>query len=116
MIFWRRCLVTKIGIEGHVQLNTKSKVYCSCSTKQSGEANSNVCEICCGFPGSKPVLNKEAFEKALKIALALGCRINKETFFSRKSYFYPDLPKNFQITQYESPIGENGKYMSIRIR
>jgi len=108
--------VTKIGIEVHVQLNTKSKVFCSCSTKQSDEPNSNVCEICCGFPGSKPVLNKEAFEKALKIALALGCRINKETFFSRKSYFYPDLPKNFQITQYESPIGENGKYMGIRIR
>ena|SRR3989338_2835072 len=116
MIFWRRCRVTKIGIEVHVQLNTKSKVFCSCSTKQSDEPNSNVCEICCGFPGSKPVLNKEAFEKALKIALALGCRINKETFFSRKSYFYPDLPKNFQITQYESPIGENGKYMGIRIR
>lgn len=108
--------MTKIGIEVHVQLNTKSKVFCSCSTKQSDEPNSNVCEICCGFPGSKPVLNKEAFEKALKIALALGCRINKETFFSRKSYFYPDLPKNFQITQYESPIGENGKYMGIRIR
>ena len=64
--------MTKIGIEVHVQLNTKSKVFCSCSTKQSDEPNSNVCEICCGFPGSKPVLNKEAFEKALKIALALG--------------------------------------------
>ncbi|MBI2106786.1 Asp-tRNA(Asn)/Glu-tRNA(Gln) amidotransferase subunit GatB, partial [Candidatus Woesearchaeota archaeon] len=108
--------MTKIGIECHLQLNTKSKIFCSCSTKQSGKPNSNVCEICCGFPGAKPVLNKEAFEKALKIALALNCKINKKTFFSRKSYFYPDLPKNFQITQYEAPLGYHGNFKGINIR
>ena len=108
--------MTKIGLEVHLQLNTNSKVFCSCSTKQVETPNSNVCEICCGFPGSKPVLNKKAFEKALKIALALNCTINKTTFFSRKGYFYPDLPKNFQITQYESPIGINGSFRGIRIR
>ena len=108
--------MTKIGIECHLQLNTKSKIFCSCSTKQSDKPNSNVCEICCGFPGAKPVLNKEAFEKALKIAIALNCKINKKTFFSRKSYFYPDLAKNFQITQYESPLGYQGNFKGIKIR
>ncbi|MBI4159141.1 Asp-tRNA(Asn)/Glu-tRNA(Gln) amidotransferase subunit GatB [Candidatus Woesearchaeota archaeon] len=108
--------MVKIGIECHLQLNTRSKIFCGCSTKQVDDPNSNVCEVCCGFPGSKPVLNKEAFEKALKIATALNCKINKKTFFSRKSYFYPDLPKNFQITQYDFPIGINGSFSGVKIK
>ena len=106
----------KIGIEVHVQLNTKSKLFCSCSNLESDEPNSRTCATCLGHPGSKPVLNKKAFEKAIKVAIALGCKINKETFFSRKSYFYPDLAKNFQISQYEIPIGLAGKFEGINIR
>lgn len=106
----------KCGIEIHVQLLTKSKVFCSCPTTGSEEPNTRTCEICTGMPGSKPVLNKEALNQAIKVALALNCKISKETFFSRKSYFYPDLSKNFQITQYEIPIGTNGSFENIRIK
>ena len=106
----------KIGIEIHVQLNTKSKLFCSCPNYGKDEPNSRTCYVCLGMPGSKPVLNKEALKKAIKVALALNCKINKETFFSRKSYFYPDLVKNFQITQYEVPIGIEGNFEGIRIR
>ena len=105
----------KIGIEIHVQLSTKSKVFCSCSTKSSNEPNTNTCEKCTGMPGSKPVLNKEAVNQAIKVGLALNCKIAKETFFSRKNYFYPDLSKNFQITQYEIPIGKKGNFQNIGI-
>ena len=106
----------KIGIEVHVQLNTKSKLFCSCSNLGSDEPNSRTCATCLGHPGSKPILNKEAFEKAIKVAIALGCKINNKTFFSRKSYFYPDLAKNFQISQYEIPVGLDGKFEGIGIR
>ncbi|MAG52888.1 MAG: Asp-tRNA(Asn)/Glu-tRNA(Gln) amidotransferase GatCAB subunit B [Nanoarchaeota archaeon] len=106
----------KIGIEIHVQLNTKSKVFCSCTTQSSEEPNTNVCEICGGFPGSKPVLNKETLQQGIKVALALNSKIASETFFSRKSYFYPDMTKNFQITQYETPFSINGKLDNIRIK
>ena len=106
----------KIGIEVHVQLNTKSKLFCSCSNLGSDEPNSRTCATCLGHPGSKPALNKEAFEKAIKVAIALGCKINNKTFFSRKSYFYPDLAKNFQISQYEIPVGLDGKFEGIGIR
>ncbi len=105
----------KIGIEVHVQLNTKSKLFCSCPGYGSDKPNSRTCDVCLGMPGSKPVLNKEAFDKAVKVAIALGCKINKETFFSRKSYFYPDMVKNFQITQYEVPIGVRGIFEGINI-
>ena len=98
---------TVIGLEVHVQLNTKSKLFCGCSTK-GDEPNSSVCEVCLGMPGAKPVLNKKAVDYALKVALALNCKVNKEFFFSRKTYFYPDLPNGFQITQYEVPVGEKG--------
>lgn len=106
----------KIGLEIHVQLPTKSKIFCSCSNKVSNNPNTTICEICTGQPGSKPVLNKEVLNHALRVALALNCKINKEMFFSRKSYFYPDLPKNYQITQYEVPLAEQGKLEDIRIR
>jgi len=98
---------TIIGLEIHVQLATNSKLFCSCSTV-SKEPNTSVCEICLGMPGSKPVLNKKAIDFAVLIALALNCKINENFFFSRKTYFYPDLAKNYQITQYEVPIGEKG--------
>src|SRR3989344_3700444 len=106
----------KIGLEIHTQLSTKSKVFCSCPTAVSEEPNTNVCETCLGLPGSKPVLNKEALNQSIKVALALNCSIAKETFFSRKNYFYPDLSKNFQITQYEIPIGQRGKFEKIKIK
>jgi len=97
-----------IGLECHVQLATDSKLFCGCPT-QAKEPNSACCPVCLGHPGSKPVLNAKALDFALKVALALDCEINREFFFSRKTYFYPDMPKNFQITQYEIPIGLNGK-------
>src|SRR3989344_1001203 len=106
----------RIGIEAHVGLSTKSKVFCSCPTAVSEEPNTNVCETCLGLPGSKPVLNKEALNQAIKVALALNCNINKKTFFSRKTYFYPDLPKNFQISQYEIPVASQGNLDEIKIR
>ncbi|MEW6063128.1 MAG: Asp-tRNA(Asn)/Glu-tRNA(Gln) amidotransferase subunit GatB [Nanoarchaeota archaeon] len=106
----------KIGIECHVQLNTKSKIFCNCSTKTAEEPNINTCEVCLGQSGSKPRLNFEALKQAIKVALALNCKIAKETFFSRKVYFYPDLPKNFQITQHELPLASEGSFNNIRIR
>lgn len=98
---------TVIGLEVHVQLNTKTKLFCSCTT-ESSKPNSSTCPICLGMPGAKPSLNEKAVELAVKVATALGCRVNVEFFFSRKTYFYPDLANNFQITQYELPIGVNG--------
>jgi len=106
----------KIGIEVHCQLNTKSKIFCGCSINGDDIPNSRTCPTCLGHAGSKPVLNKEALRQAVKVALALGCTINTKTFFSRKIYFYPDLTKNFQITQYEIPIANNGELNKIRIR
>jgi aspartyl-tRNA(Asn)/glutamyl-tRNA(Gln) amidotransferase subunit B len=106
----------KIGCEFHIQLNTKTKIFCSCSTSSLNQPNTNTCPTCLGLPGSKPSFNKEALNQALKVALALNCSINKKSYFSRKSYFYPDLPKNYQITQYESPVAINGKLEGIRIK
>ena len=106
----------KIGIEAHIQLSTKSKIFCSCPTQGSEKPNSRCCETCLGHPGSKPVLNIEALRQGIKVALALNCKIAPETFFSRKTYFYDDLPKNFQITQYEIPFAFNGNLEGIRIR
>ncbi|MBT4870394.1 MAG: Asp-tRNA(Asn)/Glu-tRNA(Gln) amidotransferase subunit GatB [Candidatus Diapherotrites archaeon] len=99
-----------IGLEIHAYLNTKSKLFCSCSTNiGNAEPNSQTCPFCLGHPGAKPVLNELAVELATKIGLALGCEINKEFFFSRKTYFYPDLANNYQITQYEIPVAGKGK-------
>ena len=98
---------TVIGLEIHVQLATDSKLFCSCPT-QSDEPNTSTCPICLGMPGSKPVLNRKAVEFALMVAQALECKVNETFFFSRKTYFYPDLAKDFQITQYEIPVGEKG--------
>ncbi len=97
-----------IGLEVHVQLKTKTKVFCGCSTEFGAEPNSQVCPVCLGFPGSLPVLNKVALEYAIKVGLALNCTVQQFTKFDRKHYYYPDLPKNFQISQYDLPISKNG--------
>lgn len=97
----------KIGLEMHFQLPTRSKLFCSCPTGPA-EPNHYICPVCLGYPGSRPSLNRKALEAGLSIARFLDCTIEEKVWFSRKTYFYPDLPKHFQITQYESPLGTNG--------
>jgi len=97
-----------IGLEVHAQLLTRTKIFCSCKNEFGAPPNTNVCPVCLGMPGSLPVLNKRAVEYAVKAALALNCKINRYSVFARKHYFYPDLPKAYQITQYELPFAENG--------
>ncbi len=101
-----------IGLEIHVQLATESKLFCSCPNNFGDEPNSNVCPVCMGAPGSLPVMNRRAFEYAVRTALAMNCKIAEFTKWDRKSYYYPDLPKNYQISQYDLPLGENG-YLEI---
>jgi aspartyl-tRNA(Asn)/glutamyl-tRNA(Gln) amidotransferase subunit B len=101
-----------IGLEVHAQLKTKTKIFCGCSTKFGNPPNANTCPVCTGMPGVLPVLNKKAVTFAIKAALATHCTINQESRFDRKNYFYPDLPKGYQISQYAVPIAEHG-YLEI---
>jgi len=103
-----------IGLEVHAHLLTASKIFCGCATSFGAPANTQVCEVCLGMPGSLPVLNEKAVEFALKMALATNCRINPESVFARKNYFYPDLPKGYQISQYELPLAEHG-FLDIKV-
>ena len=109
-----------IGLEIHCQLKTETKLFCSCANSFAALPNTNVCPICLGYPGTLPVLNKKAVFLALKLALALNCEIAKESYFARKHYFYPDLPKGYQITQYKNPLAYDGYLLinnkKIRIR
>lgn len=105
---------TVIGLEVHVQLNTKTKIFCSCATSFGERQNTNVCPTCLALPGALPVLNKEVLKKAVSFGKAIGAKINQNSIFARKNYFYPDLPKAYQISQFEIPIIEGG-YLDIDI-
>src|SRR5512143_4194402 len=101
-----------IGLEVHAQLKTDSKIFCGCSTKFGAPPNSQTCQICIGMPGVLPVLNKTAMDYIIKTGIAMHCKVAPYSRFARKNYFYPDLPKGYQISQYELPVCEHG-YVEI---
>ena len=98
-----------IGLEVHVQLKTQSKIFCSCATEFGAEPNTNVCPVCLGYPGVMPVMNAEAVRKTILTGLLIGCEIARFSKWDRKNYYYPDMPKNYQISQYDLPLCTGGK-------
>ena len=103
-----------IGLETHVQMNTKTKMFCGCKVEYGAPPNTNVCPVCLAHPGSLPVINKTAIEYAVKAALALNCKVHNLSIMARKNYFYPDLPKGYQISQYDKPLATDG-YIEIKV-
>ena len=100
---------TVIGLEVHAQLATATKMFCGCATGFGAPPNTQTCPVCQGMPGSLPVINRRAIEFGIKTSLALGCAVNVRNRFARKHYYYPDMPKNYQISQYEEPLAEHGR-------
>ncbi|TFG61756.1 MAG: Asp-tRNA(Asn)/Glu-tRNA(Gln) amidotransferase GatCAB subunit B, partial [Spirochaetales bacterium] len=99
-----------IGLEVHIQLLTETKAFCGCRNEFGHEPNTNVCPVCLGYPGVLPALNEQAIRMAYLVAKTLHCEISGKTVFDRKNYFYPDMPKNYQISQFGSPVGRNGHF------
>src|SRR5712671_1495583 len=104
-----------IGLEIHAQLLTASKIFCGCSAAFGAAPNTHICPVCIGLPGALPVLNRAAVDDAVRAGLALGCAIHERSIFARKNYFYPDLPKGYQISQYELPIATGGALAGVGI-
>jgi len=108
--------IPTIGLEVHIELNTATKMFCRCpNDREEKKPNINVCPICLGHPGTMPVPNKEAIKSILKLGMALGGNISERSYFDRKSYFYPDLPKGYQISQYEYPFVEGGELTGVKL-